>query len=177
VDIYLREIQRSDLSDLNRWRNDKNLVQFLGSSFRFINYEIDEKWYDSYLSMRSNNIRLAICESVSNKLIGVVYLLQIDWVNRSGEYGIQIGESDYQGSGVGYQATLRILEHAFYDLNLNRVHLSVLENNEKAISLYKKIGFVEEGKLRKAVYKNGQYIDLIYMAILKEEIKRNSMII
>ena len=171
MDIYLREIQRSDLPNINRWRNDKNLINFLGAPFRFINIEIDEKWFDSYLSHRANNIRLAICESVGEKLLGVVYLLQIDWINRSGEYAIQIGEKDSQGSGAGFQATVKILEHAFTDLNLNRVYLTVLSNNERAIRLYKKIGFVEEGKLRKAVFKNGRYMDLICMAILKEEFR------
>jgi len=169
--IYLREIQRSDINEINRWRNDKSLVDYLGAPFRFINKEVDDKWFDSYLSNRSNNIRLAICETDSNNLLGVVYLLQIDWLNSSCEYAIQIGEMSSQGRGVGCQATIKILEHAFSDLNLNRVHLTVLASNEKAIGLYNKIGFVEEGKLRKAVFKNGRYVDLIQMAILSDEYK------
>lgn len=172
MDIYLRELDRADLPVINQWRNDKNLINFLCAPFRFINIEIDEKWFYSYLSNRSNNIRLAICESVSNKLLGVVYLLHIDWLNRSGEYGIQIGDTASQGIGVGFQATVKILEHAFNDLNLHRVQMKVLDNNERAIRLYKKVGFIEEGKLRKAIFKNGQYMDLICMAILKEEFSR-----
>lgn len=167
--IYLREIQRSDIKEINCWRNDKSLIDSLGANFRFINVEVDEKWFDIYLSSRSNNIRLSICNIESDKLLGVIYLLNIDWLNRSCEYAIQIGDSSSHGRGIGYQATLQILEHAFSDLNLNRVYLSVLENNERAIRLYKKIGFIEEGKLRNAVYKNRQYVNLIQMAILANE--------
>jgi len=167
--IYLREIQRSDLTDINRWRNDKSLVDFLGAPFRFIDKEIDEKWFDNYLSSRTNNIRLAICETSSNKLLGAIYLLQIDWLNRSCEYAIQIGETSSHGRGIGFQATMKILEHAFYDLNINRVFLTVLESNERAIRLYRKIGFIEEGKCRKAVFKNGRYTDLVQMSILLDE--------
>jgi UDP-4-amino-4,6-dideoxy-N-acetyl-beta-L-altrosamine N-acetyltransferase len=171
MNIYLREIQRADISFINRWRNDKNIVNFLGAPFRFINIETDEKWFEFYLSSRNNNLRLAICETENNKLLGVVYLLQIDWINRSAEYAIQIGETSYQGGGVGLQATIKILEHAFIDLNLNRIHLTVLSCNNRALKLYNKIGFVEEGLLRKAVFKNGEYLDLIQMAIMAEEFK------
>lgn len=167
--INLREIKRNDVNEINRWRNDKKLVDFLGTNFRFINEEVDEKWYEYYLSSRSNNVRLSICDTDSNKILGVIYLLQIDWVNRSCEYAIQLGETSSHGRGIGYLATTKILEHAFYDLNLNRVYLTVLENNERAIRLYKKIGFVEEGKHRKAVFKNGSYIDLTQMSILSDE--------
>lgn len=167
--IHLREIQRTDITEINRWRSDKKLVDFLGANFRFINEEVDEKWFDHYLSSRSNNIRLSICDTISNKLLGVIYLLQIDWLNRSCEYAIQIGETTSHGRGIGYIATTKILDHAFYDLNLNRVHLTVLENNERAIRLYKKIGFVEEGKHRNAVFKNGSYMSLTQMSILSDE--------
>lgn len=168
MDIYLRELERADLPVINRWRNDKNLINFLGAPFRFINIEIDEKWFDAYLSNRSNNIRLAICESVSNKLLGVVHLIQIDWINRSGELGMQIGDTAHQGIGVGFQALVKIMEHAFNDLNLHRLHIKILDNNERAIRLTKKVGFIEEGRFRQAIFKNGQYIDLICLSILKE---------
>lgn len=62
-----------------------------------------------------------------------------------------------------------MVEHAFYNLNLRRIQLDVLETNEVAKSLYRKIGFVEEGVKRKAVYKKGEYINEIIMALLREE--------
>ncbi len=169
MSIYLRELQRADLPTINRWRSDENLVKFLLSPFRFINLEVDEKWFDAYMSNRLNNIRLAICESVSDKLLGVVYLLNIDWVNRSGELGMQIGEAASQGVGLGTRALVKIVEHAFHDLNLHRLYLQTLSDNGRAITHLKKVGFIEEGKLRKAVFKNGQYMDVNCMSILKEE--------
>ena len=171
MDIYLREIIRSDLAEINRWRNDKNLIDYLAAPFRFIGKEIDERWFDGYLTSRSNNVRLAICKKDTSQIIGVVYLLDIDWINRSTEYAIMIGESTLLGAGAGFQATIEILNHAFNDLNLQRVSLTVLETNERARQLYKKVGFIEEGRLRKAVFKNGQYRDLICMSIFENEYK------
>lgn len=168
--IYsLRELSRADLPLLNGWRNDREAQQWLVSPFRFIAEEVDAKWYDGYIGARSNSIRLAICESLSGKFVGVVYLLGIDWISRSGDFGILIGDTSAQGKGAGEFATRTLLTHAFSDINLHRVQLSVLAANERAMSLYRKVGFVEEGCARQAVFKDGEYVDLIQMAILAGE--------
>lgn len=172
-EFYLRELSRGDIESINRWRNDREIIRTLGSTFRYIAEEIDSAWMDSYLSSRSNCIRLAICEMASKKIVGAVYLLAIDWIARSCEFGIWIGERDFQGRGVGTFATNKALEHAFLDMNLNRVHLTVLENNERAIALYRKIGFSVEGILRQAVFKEGSYLNMVQMAILASEFSRS----
>ena len=169
-EIVLREIARSDLETINAWRADKNLVDLLGSPFRYVGIEVDHRWFDAYLNARAHNVRLAICRKDSGQIIGVVYLLQIDWVNRSAEFSIQLGAHTELGMGFGEQATRMAIRHAFSDLNLRRVHLTVLSTNERAIALYKKVGFETEGCFRQALFKNGSYVDVISMAILSSDI-------
>ena len=169
MSYFLREICRNDIQTINSWRRNREIIEALGSTFRYINEETDVNWFNNYLSSRYNTIRLAICERVTNILIGAGYLLGIDWVNRSAEFAIWIGEESYQGKGAGYFAVKEILNHAFKDLNLNRIHLTVFSTNQRAINLYKKIGFVEEGCLRQVIYKNGCYNDMLQMSILADE--------
>jgi UDP-4-amino-4,6-dideoxy-N-acetyl-beta-L-altrosamine N-acetyltransferase len=171
MSIFLRELERSDMHVVNRWRNRQEQIADLGGVFRFVGGEVDEKWFDHYLSARSNNVRLAICCGQTQQMIGVVYLLGIDWINRAGECAIWIGAAELQGQGAGKAAMWQLLKHAFHDLNLHRIHLTVLANNQRALSLYKKMGFAEEGVLRQAVFKHGCYLDLIQMAILSHEFK------
>ena len=170
MDIYLKELEHADLISINKWRNDHAIIDTLGGVYRFISISIDQKWYESYLVNRQNNIRLTIFSENINQLLGVVYLLNIDWIIRSAEFAICIGEIDAQGKGAGESATRLILDHAFKDLNLKRVYLTVLETNTRAINLYKKVGFIEEGRLRKAAFKNGHYVDLIQMAVFVDEL-------
>ena len=54
-------------------------------------------------------------------------------------------------------------------LNLNRIFLNVFENNPRAIRAYEKAGFVLEGRLRQAEFKDGKYIDILVMSILKDD--------
>jgi len=169
VAIYLRELTRSDIPAINKWRQDKSLVSFLGSPFRYISLETDENWFESYMRNRKTQVRCAVVHKKSNKVIGVVYLTNIDAVSRTAFFGIMIGEKKYKNKGIGKKTTELMLDHAFNDLNLNRVELVTLENNNRAISVFKKCGFVEEGLLRESIYKNGKYHNQVCMSILKRE--------
>lgn len=168
-EYFLRELSRNDKEIINCWRNDKDLVDLLGSPFRYIDQSVDSNWLESYFSNRANCIRLAICEASNQKIVGAVYLLSIDWISRNCELAIWIGDKQHRGRGVGKFAVNKVLEHAFSDLNLHRVYLTVLEKNEPAFALYKKVGFIQEGLLRQSVYKNGIYYNMIQMSILQCE--------
>jgi RimJ/RimL family protein N-acetyltransferase len=165
-DIFLRELERRDLATLNAWRADRELVGLLGGSFRYVGSEIDEKWFDAYLNSRAQNIRLAICLKSTGEAVGVAYLLGIDWVSRCAEFSIQIGVESARGRGIGEVATGLTLQHAFDDLNLHRISLTLLASNARAKALYEKVGFRAEGLLRQAAYKGGRYVDVIPMALL-----------
>ena len=54
-------------------------------------------------------------------------------------------------------------------LNLHKISLEVLENNERAIKLYNKLGFIHEGVKRDEVFKNGKWVNSILMSIIVDE--------
>ena len=58
---------------------------------------------------------------------------------------------------------------AFERMGLHRVGLSVFAFNERAVRSYRKAGFVEEGRLRSAIARDGRYWDEILMGALREE--------
>ncbi len=103
--------------------------------------------------------------------IGNTGLHNIDFVTREAEFGIFIGEKSYWNQGLGREAALLTLKHGFEDLNLNRIFLFVFENNLRGIASYKAVGFVHEGTLREAIYKNGRYYNVLVMSVLHSEWK------
>ena len=153
---------------INIWRNDPELIARLGAPFRQINSEVDDAWFDSYMNNRNRQVRCAIIND-EQRLIGLASLTEIDYVNRSAEFHIMIGCADDRGQGAGSFAVSKMLEHAFLNMNLNRVELSVLESNTEAQSLYEKYGFRYEGTKRAAAFKNGCYVDEYTYSILREE--------
>jgi diamine N-acetyltransferase len=170
----LRELRFDDLPVINRWRSDPELVSLLVAPFRYINIETDRQWFDNYMQNRDCNVRCVICAGdAPDAVIGSIGLLNIDFINRKTDFYIQIGNRSHWGKGIGRDATVQMIHHAFDNLNLNRVQLVVLSTNKRAINLYKKIGFKKEGVLRQSVYKNGDFIDLVLMAIFKDDFVNN----
>ena len=166
--LKLRELNELDLKIINSWRNDPELISNLGAPFRYINYEVDRRWYESYMNNRSTNVRCSIVDE-SDMILGLVSLVSIDYMNQSAVFNIMIGDKKNQGRGIGFFAVKEMLNHAFNNLNLQRVELFVLEDNKRAIHLYEKSGFKYAGRKRKARYKNGKFVDLFMYSILKEE--------
>lgn len=166
---YLREIERKDIETINGWRNDKQVIDFLGAPYRFINQEVDNTWYDNYMNNRNNVVRCAIVKEGQEEILGLVSLTGVDYLNQCAEFHIMIGEQKNQGQGIGTFAVKEMIHHAFYNMNLRRVELSVLKDNKRAIHLYEKCGFLYEGCKKKARYKNGKYVDMLIYAILREE--------
>ena len=163
----LRELERKDLETINKWRNDPELISLLGAPFRFINLNVDEKWFEVYMSNRNSTIRCAIVSEVCDSILGLISLTNVDYLNQTAVLHIMIGDPENQGKGIGRFAVSEMIKHAFNNMNLQRIELTVLENNKRAISLYEKAGFVLEGKKRRAVYKNGEFVDMLCYALLK----------
>jgi putative acetyltransferase len=74
---------------------------------------------------------------------------------------------DYQGQGVGSALIGAMIELADNWLNVRRIELTVFSDNLSAIALYEKFGFVQEGIAQGFAYRNGEYVDAIYMARLR----------
>lgn len=77
--------------------------------------------------------------------------------------------SRYQGLGYGSETMRWVIDWAFSFANLHRLQLTSNSFNDVAIHIYKRCGFVEEGRKREAAYFANQYYDLVEMGILRRE--------
>ena len=165
----LRELEREDIKRINKWRNDPELIACLGAPYRFINEDVDSDWYDKYINARNSCVRCAIIDTEKDEILGLISLININYINRCADLHIMIGGKENRGKGIGTFAVSAMVKHAFLNLNLRRIELGVLENNIVAIRLYERCGFVREGIKRESNYKNGKYENMILMSILKKD--------
>ena len=101
---------------------------------------------------------------------GNVSLNSFDYILRSCSFAIMMS-GKYKGQGFGLEASSLMLRHAFQNLNIHRVYLGVVEWNKPAIKLYEKLGFKRDGLLRDAFWAKGQFHNLLYYSIFKNEFK------
>ena len=74
-----------------------------------------------------------------------------------------------KGRGYGRAALRLAMAEAFEEHGAHRLWLDVKPHNERALALYRKAGFVEEGLLRDALYYGDRFESLIVMSILRPE--------
>jgi RimJ/RimL family protein N-acetyltransferase len=101
--------------------------------------------------------------------VGDIDLFHIETRNRNTLVGIGIWRAEDRGNGYGTDALRTMLRWAFRHLNLRRVELSVEPENETAVHVYEKVGFVVEGRRREHHYDDGCYRDELIMAVLRRE--------
>jgi RimJ/RimL family protein N-acetyltransferase len=165
--VELSPLTDADSEVMLRWINDRDLV-LLSSAYRPVDEAAHREWFDA-IRRRPDVAIFGIRERAGGRLVGSCQLLGISAAHRKAELQIRIGEADARGRGYGKEAVRLLLDFAFRDLNLHRVELTVLAGNEPAIRLYESTGFVREGTLRQAAHIDGRYVDLVVMAIIRDE--------
>ena len=92
----------------------------------------------------------------------------MDQFARSCELTIAIGNRDYQNRGFGRDAIKLLTKYAFRLLNMNRVWIRVPASNQRALRCFLACGFVEEGRLRQHIWRDGSYDDIVHLAVLRD---------
>lgn len=102
-------------------------------------------------------------------LIGKATIQWIEWSNGNGFLKLGIGSAGDRRKGYGTQTLRMLLRFAFAELNLHRVTAQVPEYNVGAIALFRKAGFIEEVRRRKALERDGRRWDFLTFGLLKDE--------
>jgi RimJ/RimL family protein N-acetyltransferase len=164
--VYIRPLERTDLQRTHKWINEPEIGELMGCLP--MNAHQQEKWFENTIDNRSKFI-FAICTQSDGEHVGNVGLSNIDYINRNAMLSIFIADPKHRSKGYGFQSILLALTFAYYRLSLNKVYLKTSDYLVEAIKFYRKIGFVEEGVLRRHEYKQGRFIDKHLFSMLRDE--------
>jgi len=168
TNLIIRETTFADCTYFAEWEKKPYIMEsFTMSQGR--DYEEITKEY-VIRTLDPTKLQFTIVFREEDRPIGRIYIDRIDTHADSLDITrIYIGEEDFLGKGLGEEAMRLILEYCFIHLHTERVTLDHLPANQRAASLYKKLGFQYEGIARHAGKKDGRYIDLHLMSMLRAE--------
>ena len=167
--VNLRAPEVTDLERNTRWINDREVTHFLAMRYP-ISLLAEEAWLRDLASQPMSFERAFFAiETKDGEHIGNTNLFDVQPRDRHAELGIMIGEKRYWSSGCGSDAVRTLVDYAFDEMNLRRVQLLTYEFNHRAYAAYRKCGFVEEGRRRQALFRDGVYHDFIVMGALRGE--------
>lgn len=173
--LRLRQMTTEDIELYHTWRNDIEVMRTTNPFLDVYPLEATRQIVEQIILGSSSAKSYMIIEKELDSPIGITSLINIDYKNRNAECIIDIGEKDYWGKGYGSEGLKLLLDYAFLEMNLHRVSLKVFSFNEKAIKLYKKMGFQPEGTSRECLFREGSWHDILHMGILQHEYMNRSL--
>lgn len=159
----LIDFNESQLEQVLFWRNKEHIRNVMFHD-EVITLEEHKKWFNNLKQNKNSIVKIF---SLDDKLLGLVNFTDIDYSNEKCSWGFYIGENEApKGSGtiLGFLA----LEFIFEQLKLRKVCAEIIDINEKSRYFHQKLGFQEEGILKNHVQKNGEYLDVILMALFNQ---------
>lgn len=163
--VYLRPVEPEDAARCCGWLNHPQVRRTLAR-----NTPLSRCAEEQFLRGvdPDQDLVLVIVAREGERPLGLVGL-HATKLSRGRELGIVIGEPTAWDQGYGREAIGLVLEHAFRDLDLHRISLHVHEDNARAVACYERAGFVREGLLRDAHFRDGRHGNDLVMAVLAPE--------
>lgn len=167
--VTLRQLEEKDAEAMLEWIHDPEIQR----AFRFNAEEKDRKAVLTFIRnagiecIDGKDIHYAIADK-HDEYLGTISLKNIDTTARKAEYSISL-RREAQGKGIAAKATLIVLRLFFEQYHFERIYLNVLSENERAIRLYEKCGFVYEGEFRNHLFLRGEYKSLKWYRMLRTE--------
>jgi RimJ/RimL family protein N-acetyltransferase len=167
--IYLRPAERTDLPLFVQWLADAETKRHL--SLRTpMSQAMEDKWFEQAVERQGRDqYHFVICLIDDGRPIGIADLRELNLEDGHAAFGIVIGEKGEWNRGYGTEALNAICDFGFGQLRLERIELDVYAANERAQRSYEKAGFRLEGTLRHGHFADGEFLDVLRMALLRDE--------
>ncbi|MCL5736507.1 MAG: GNAT family N-acetyltransferase [Actinobacteria bacterium] len=168
--VYLTELNRGNAEIIRAWLNDPEVHEFLLVGHVPITVEQEQRYYDTQ-ALAGDRFSFEIHLLEDGRYLGNVGLKGIHPVHRRAELGLVVGAKDEWGKGYGSDAIVTCLRFAFFTLGLHSVSIRAHEAHARALDLYRRLGFVEVGREREAVFQDGHFGDYVELDMLEREFR------
>lgn len=165
--VRLRQAREQDYAQLAEWSADPALGILQTGWVRPEPVTAAVERMRALCANDGNDVGFTVEELDGGTLLGRVGLRHAG-KNKCAELSIVIGPP-YWGNGYGSDASRVLVRYGFAEMGLHRIELEVFAFNTRAIATYAKLGFVEEGRRRQAIFHDGRWHDDVQMGLLADE--------
>lgn len=165
--IRLRPIEPEDVREVYRMVNDPEIFGEF-DVFQLASWGEVEKWFKE--SVRPDEFTVFIVEENRTKaMVGIAVYYTVHPVMQNLEIGFQIRSGSERNKGYGTEAVKLLLEYLFSTRDVKRIQATTDVENKAAQRVLEKNGFKREGRLRKALFRRGEFHDAYIYSVLREE--------
>lgn len=164
-EVVIRSATKLDASailELSQAVISEEIFQLTSASEFQMTVNGEENWIESHLT---NPDHIILVAELDSKIVGILDFSNghRKRISHTGEFGMSI-EKSVRGQGIGTLLLKVLIEWATQSQKIEKIGLSVHANNNRAIALYRKMGFEVEGVRRRDLkYGEDNYIDTVVM--------------
>lgn len=166
--LELCPLKEDDIELVRSWRNSPAVAQYMYSD-NIISEEEQKRWYQRLGQDPTKKYWMIWYNS---EKVGVVNLYNINYQFKNCYWAFYLGNTEIRGGGIGARIEYKILEYVFSELKFNKLLCEVLATNNPVIDMHEKFGFRRESYFREHVLKGDKYVDVVGLAILRNEWKK-----
>ncbi len=163
--VSLIDLTQDDIELVRTWRNSPEVAQYMYTDTE-ITADQQQRWFERISQDSRSKYWLIECDS---RKIGLASLTDINPVFSSCYWAFYLGDTSVRGGGIGAKVEFAVLEYVFSELKLNKLRCEVFMTNAKVIAMHEKFGFQREAYYRQHVKKNGEWLDVVGLALLCDE--------
>jgi RimJ/RimL family protein N-acetyltransferase len=164
-EFTLRGWKESDVTALQRNADSPNISAFLLDRFPRPYTTDDAVWWVNLMLKQDPFLNFVI--DVDGELAGGIGIeLRADVYRKCALIGYWLGEN-YWGRGIMPEAVKLVVDYAFANFDIHRLQAGIFGNNPRSMRVLEKVGFIKEGVLKNAIFKNGVILDEYVYALIK----------
>jgi RimJ/RimL family protein N-acetyltransferase len=130
--------------------------------------ELQKEWLEKVTGCKDNGIIVFAMENLDGVTVGSVTLHSRDQKNGTFGFGVAVYR-DYRGHGNAVDAVRTLLKYGFWEQRYQKCNSACVDTNEASIRMHEKLGFIEEGRIRRNSFFNGKYHDEVLFGMTREE--------
>jgi len=171
--VRLRAVEPGDWQDFSDWDADTEFARYDYHIWFPLSREALRKWTEELATAEAKNHEYRwVIETPAGELAGTLNTHTCDPRVGSFRYGVAIRREHWR-KGYATEAIRLVLTYFFRELRYQKVTVELYEFNSASLALHRKLGFREEGRLRRTAYTDGRYYDEFLLGMTVEEFEES----
>ena len=167
--VRLRGLEPSDAEHFIRWNLDSERARHLDFLWPPVSAAGVRAWVAEQSQKKLQNDAFHwVIETAAGEAAGSIATHHCDSHAGTFSYGLDIAR-EHQRQGYASEAITLVLRYYFHELRYQKAAVPVHSDNLASVRLHEKLGFCLEGTLRRMVFTQGQYVDLLWFGMTREE--------
>jgi len=171
--LVLKPVEEEDLQFLLDLRWDRDTMDYL--IHYPISYKSQQQWLENIRKSGDMPLSIFVKENDELKIAGTVGLYEFDYRHQRANWRLRVSQT-YRRKGIGFESTYLMLDYGFNTLNINKIVSDSFADNIAIVKLSKKLGFIEEGVLRRHYFHHGSFRDVIAFGLFREDFNKKNLI-